>query len=301
MENINLELYKAFYCVAKNKNITRTAEELLISQPALTQTIKKLEDQIGYKLFFRTKKGMELTEEGEILFHDIKDSMDCLNNAKEKLDLLKSKREVIRIGGGTTLLKHNALKGFKKMKEKYPSVRIEIKKDMTKNLFDELKESNLDLIFFHMSYKNIDQEFIREIPIEIVEDTFVADSNTFSYLKNKKIQWKDLENLPFVLQSEVSTSRKYLNSLCYKNKVLLKDSYELSSYELVIEFVKAGLGIGFVNKNHIKKELKEGTLFELKTNYKIPKRQVGIAVNKKKENNKYIKEFIEMIREKEKN
>lgn len=297
VENINLEQYKVFYHVSKNKNITKTSQELMISQPAITQTIKKLENQMGYKLFFRTKSGVELTKEGRILFHEIKHAVECLEHCKNKLDYQKNKKPiVIRIGGGTTLLKHNALGGFKKFKKKYSHIKIEIKKDITKNLFYDLEHDKIDLIFFNMPITDINMEKIKIIPIEDIYDGFIADSATFAHLKDKVIKFKDLENLPLVLQTELSSSRKYLNYLCNKNKVKLNDSYDLSSYELVIEFVKAGLGLGFINKNHIKNQLKEGSLFEVKTDYTIKKRQVGIAINKKNENNKYLLEFIYMIK-----
>ena len=63
--NINYELYKIFYTVAKNKNITSASKELLISQPAISKSIKNLEEQLGGQLFVRTKRGVVLTEEGK--------------------------------------------------------------------------------------------------------------------------------------------------------------------------------------------------------------------------------------------
>ena len=76
----------------------------------------------------------------------------------------------------------------------------------------------------------------------------------------------------------------------------MQQGYELHSYELVIEFVKAGLGLGFINKNHVKKELESGQLIEVKTPFEILKREIGIAIHKKQENNEYLKEFINMIK-----
>ena len=61
---VNLELYKVFYTVAKCGSLTKAAEELYISQPAVSQAIKQLETQLGGRLFNRTRKGMELTEPG---------------------------------------------------------------------------------------------------------------------------------------------------------------------------------------------------------------------------------------------
>ena len=294
MENINYELYKVFYYVAKTKNITKASEILLISQPAITQTIKKLESELDATLFYRTSRGMELTNLGEELFQNIKNSIECLNNCKRLLVEFDSKEvKTIRIGGGTTLLKHNALIGFKVFKEKYPNIKIEIIRGITSELLNKLHDNILDLVLFNMPVQ-MDENLDYRI-IETTQDIFVANSNFYDNLKGKKISIKELTNLPLVLQSDVSSSRKFLNSICKKNKILLNNSYELESYDLVLAFVKAGLGIGFINKNHILKEIGTGELFELNIDYQIRTRQIGIAFNKKNANSKYIIEFINAI------
>ena len=66
--NINLDLYKVFYHVAKNKNITKAANELNITQPGISKAIKNLEEQLGCSLFIRTKTGVILTEEGKVFY-----------------------------------------------------------------------------------------------------------------------------------------------------------------------------------------------------------------------------------------
>lgn len=267
---------------------------MLISQPAITQTIKKLESELNITLFYRTSRGMELTSAGEELFQNIKNSIECLNNCKRLLVEFDSKEiKTIRIGGGTTLLKHNALGGFKVFKEKYPNIKIEIIRGITTELLNKLHDNILDLVLFNMPVQ-VDENLDYKI-IETTQDVFVANSNFYSNLKGKKISITDLTVLPLVLQSDVSSSRKFLNSICKKNKIVLNNSYELESYDLVLSFVKAGLGIGFINRNHILNELEKGELFELKLDYQIPSRQIGIAFNKKNFNSKYITEFINAI------
>lgn len=294
MENVNFELYKIFYYVAKTKNITKAAETLLISQPAITQTIKKLEQELNVMLFYRTSRGVELTNYGEELFQNVKNSVECLNNCKRLIEEFASKEiKTIRIGGGTTLLKHNALEGFKFFKQKYPNVKIEISRGITSELLNKLRDNLLDLVLFNMPIQ-IDENLDYRI-IETTQDIFVANSNFYNHLKGKRISIKELSNLPLVLQSDMSSSRKFLNSICKKNKIALNNSYELESYDLVLEFVKAGLGIGFINRNHILKEIKNKELFELNLDYQIPTRQIGIAFNKKNSSSRYIIEFINAI------
>lgn len=291
MENINLELYKVFYYVALYKNITKASEKLLISQPAITQSIKKLESEISYTLFYRTSRGVELTKEGIALYEKIKEPISSLNTCKSLLDN-STNNNIIKIGGGTTLLKYNSITGFKQFKNMYPNVKFEITKGITSELFNDLENNQLDLVLFNMPI-NVSENIKYEI-IEEFQDVFVANYD-FEYLKDKKINIDELSKLPFVLQSSVSSSRKYLDNICKRNKIKI-DGYELESYDLVLEFVKAGLGIGFVNYNHIKEDIKKNKLFILDINIDIPKRCIGIAYNKKNINNLIIKKFIDCIK-----
>ena len=80
--NANLELYRIFCEVVKYKNISKAAENIYISQSAVTQSIQKLEKILGGKLFFRNKNGVELTEEGKNLYEYIGDSIEKMNNAE---------------------------------------------------------------------------------------------------------------------------------------------------------------------------------------------------------------------------
>ena len=69
MNNYYLNLFKIFYYVAKYKSFTKAAECLFITQPAISQSVKKLEEQLNVELFKRKNKGVELTEAGEVVYH----------------------------------------------------------------------------------------------------------------------------------------------------------------------------------------------------------------------------------------
>ena len=130
--NIDLELYRIFYIVAKHKHMTRASEELHISQPAISQSIKKLEEQLDGTLFIRSNKGMELTSEGKMFYDYVKGALELINNAENEFTSFKdlSKGEV-KIGASTTLTKiilMNALKNFHK---DYPNIEINITNDLS--------------------------------------------------------------------------------------------------------------------------------------------------------------------------
>ena len=294
MENIDFELYKVFYYVAKNKNLSKAANDLFISQPAVSQALKKLEEELGIKLFYRTKTGMNLTEDGEVLFSYLKKPIECLNNGKRHLINEKDNKDItIRIGSGTTLIKYSLIPVLKIFKEEFPNVKFEIVQGITSNLMDMLDNDLLDMVLLSINPGNKDDK--RVLVIEEAQDVFCYRNDIYNF-KNKIFTMEDLNDLPLLLQSDVSTSRKFLDELASKNHVILKSKYDIASYALVLDFLKEGLGIGFVNYNHVKDDIENGNLSILKTNFKIPTRKIGLCINKKIIDDPIIKKFTMYIK-----
>ena len=294
MENINFELYKVFYYVAKNKNLSKAANELFISQPAVTQAIKKLEEEIGFKLFYRTKSGMNLTKDGEVLYNFLKRPIEALNSGKKHLiDEVNNNSMTIRIGSGTTLIKHTLLPILKSFERDFPNVKFEIIHGITNTLMDMLEKDLLDIVLLSINYENKNDK--RVLVIEEAQDVFCYRKDSFDF-GDKKFKINELNDLPLLLQSDVSTSRKFLDDLASKEHVILKSRYALASYTLVLDFVREGLGIGFVNYNHVKEDIKKGNLAILKTDFNIPTRKIGLCINKKITDEPVIKKFIEYIK-----
>ena len=97
--NQNLSLYRIFYATALAGNISKAADELFISQPAISQSIKKLEQSLDTALFVRSSRGVQLTEEGELLFSHVKSAFQTLEAGEHQLRL---RRELgMGIQGGT--------------------------------------------------------------------------------------------------------------------------------------------------------------------------------------------------------
>lgn len=274
MINVNLELYKIFYVVAKNKNMTKASEELHISQPAISQTIRKLEDQLDGTLFLRSNKGMKLTEEGKMFYEYVKGALELINNAENEFTSFKdlSKGE-IKIGCSTTLTKLVLLEAIKKFHSDYINVNIEIINDLTSNLINDLKLGKLDFVIFNES--NIKETNLNLKKIKELRQGFIYNP---SFYKDEVINFEDLNNFPLILQKEESNSRKLLDYIALKNNIKLLPKMEVVSQELITEFVNIGLGIGFVIIDLAKKNFKD--FKELKINKKIPNINIYLATNK---------------------
>lgn len=294
--NINFELYRIFYVVANKKNITKAAEELFISQPAVSKAIKKLENNLGGKLFNRTKKGVVLTEEGKEFYNYIKVALEYINNAENKFnDLINLETGTIKIGVSVTLTKYFLIPLLEEFHDLHPKINIQIDTNITKVLFDKLKNGLLDLVILNLPYKK--ENDIKIIKCKNIQDAFYANKN-YENLKNKELSLNELNNYPLVLQAKSSNTRTFLDGVAKENNVTLNPNMELASYSLVTEFTKIGFGIGYLTKEYIQDELKNKELFEIKLKEKIPRRSIGIAYSNKNLPSFATKEMIRIITKK---
>lgn len=291
--NINYELYRIFYIVAKNKNITDASKELLISQPAISKSIKNLENMLGGQLFIRTKRGVILTEEGNELYKYIKHAIEYINNAENKFsELINLETGTIRIGISSTLTKEFLIPYLEKFHKLYPNINININTELSSELIKKLRNGLIDMIVLNLN-KNYDND-IEIIKCKKIQDCFVINNN-FNNLIDKEISLKDLNNYPLILQTKGSNTREFLDNFTKEYNITLKPNMELASYSLVHEFTKIGLGIGYVTENYIKEDLKNKKLYKLKLKEKIPKRYIGIALSKNNNPNFCTKKMIEII------
>lgn len=292
--NINFELYRIFYVVANHSNITKASEELNISQPAISKSIKSLEEQLGGKLFIRTKKGVILTEEGKEFYKYIKHAIEYINNAENKFtDLINLECGCIKIGINTTLTKEFLLPHLEKFNTLFPKIDIQIITDLTSNLMQKLRNGLIDIVIFNINDKEYGNE-IEIIKCRKITDCFVVN-NKYKDLINKELFLSDLNNYPLILQAKGSNTRWFLDKLGQDNNIIFKPHIELTSYSLVSSFTKIGLGIGYVTKDYIKNELDNKELYELKIKEKIPSRYIGIALSKNHIPNFSTKKLIEII------
>lgn len=293
MMNIDFELYRIFYEVASVKNITKASEKLLISQPAISKSIKNLETQLGGQLFVRTKKGVTLTEEGKIFYDYIKQAIEYINNAESKFtNLIKLECGTIRIGINTTLAKEFLIHYIKIFHELHPKINIQIITGLTTSLITQLKAGLIDIVVLNLPF-DTDKD-IKLIPCKKIQDVFIV-SKKYKGLCNKVMELKELNNYPLILQDEKSNTRKFLDDFCKKNNLCLKPEMTLASYSLVTEFTKIGLGVGYATKEYVQHEIKNKKLYVLNVKPKIPKREIGIAYSQKNIPSFVTKELIKVI------
>lgn len=287
-----LSSYRIFYAVANTGNISKAAKELYISQPAISKSIQKLEENIGVKLFDRSSRGVTLTPEGELLYTHVKSAFETLTLGEDKL-----RRSIalgvgnLTIGVSSTLCKYILLPYLRDFIKQYPHINISIACHSTNQTLKLLEDGKLDigLIGKPELFKNIDFYQLREI-----EDIFVA---TKDYLRNLKIRGVEkqyiLQSSTLLLLDKENMTRQYIDDYFQSNHVLIQDIIEVSNMDLLIEMSKIGLGIGCVIRDFVQNELKTGSLVEIPLNLPISKRFVGFAYKKDSKISKSLQHFID--------
>lgn len=291
--NISLELYKAFYYVAKNESISRAANELMISQPAISKSIKTLEQQMNVSLFVRKRDGVMLTEVGKVFYEKVKSAMELINSAEDDvLSLSNLDTGILSIGASKTIINEYLMPVIKKFHKSYPNIKLRIYTENVEKLNNSAKLGLIDVILTNLPDNSLeDYEVIKLIDLH---DCFVAN-NDYSYLKNKKLSLKDIKELPLLVLAKGFKSRIRLDELCIKNNITINPEMEFSSNTLIKEFAKAGFGIGMVTEENVKEELNNGDLFKLNIDLDINKKYLGLLYLK--DNTRIItKKFIDYVK-----
>ncbi|OBZ13201.1 MULTISPECIES: LysR family transcriptional regulator [Bacillales] len=271
----NYELYKVFYWAAKTGSLTQAAKFLYITQPSVSHAIKQLEDSFGITLFYRNSKGVSLTQEGAILYSYIEKSQILISLAEEKLAALKNLDSgELRIGGSDSLFKHYLLPYLEDFHQIHPGIKLQLIHGTTPEIIAFLKEGKIDFGVVRMPIVDAQLEVREGIQLQ---DCFVAGAR-YAELKNKPLSLEQLIQYPVILFSRNSRARMAITELFQGYGFELKPEIEVGSVDLLIEFARKGLGISYVTREFVSKELEEGSLFEIQLEVELPPSQVGIMI-----------------------
>lgn len=289
--NINIELLKTFYVVAKEKNITKASEKLIISQPAISKAIKNLEEQLNTKLFIRSKKGVELTNHGEILYKTTEEILNKLENTLNTIN--KSKQINILIG---RVLAEKILYPYLSLiKQKYPNVKINISTSSINGIQESLKNKETDLAIGYYIH-NLKDDFIQEKISHKLHPIFVCN-NSYKELINNKVNIKELEKYPFIISAKGATTHELTLDIFKKYNLNIEPTMEILGTSLITQAVKQGMGISILTKEFIKEDLNNKSLFEIKTSDKLDSRELALQYYKENNLSEELLYLINLLKE----
>ena len=275
----NLEYYKIFYYTAKYGSLTAAAAELSISQPAVSQALKQLENALSAKLFVRASRGIRLTLEGEVLYEYVKEGYEQIMAGERKLaSMLQLEYGELKIGASDMTLKYYLLPFLQKFHEQFPGIKVTVMNAPTPETLKLLRQGKID--FGVVSTPSCREPEFHVMPVREIEDVFVAGRKFISY-KNRMLDIQELENLPMIFLEKNTSSRRYMDDFLAGNGVVLQPEFELSTSDMIVQFSLRNLGVGCVVRDFAAEYLESGKLFELRFNKIIPKRSFCVVRSEK--------------------
>ncbi|MBP3459548.1 MAG: LysR family transcriptional regulator [Lachnospiraceae bacterium] len=293
----NLEYYKVFYYVAECKSLTRAAEALAISQPAVSQSMKMLEEVLDVKLFLRTSRGIRLTPEGEILYEYVKSGYEQISHGEQVLKkLLNLEAGELHVGASDMTLRYYLLPFLEKYHERYPKIKVKITNGPTPETLQKMEEGRFDIGLVSTPFEK--REGIEVLQVREIEDVFVA-GRKYTQLKNHMTDFHELPDYPVICLEKNTSTRKYMDDLLAQNHVILNPEFELATSDMIVQFALRNLGIGCVVRDFAKEYIESGKLFELRFNKMIPKRQICVVTNHKMPMSAAARGLLELLTEKQ--
>lgn len=290
---INLELYKVFYYVAKNLSFSKASKALFISQSAVSQAIRTLETKLNTVLFIRSTKKVTLTPEGKLLFEHIEPAINLMMNGhlslQENPSLTKGK---LHIGASDTICKYYLIPYLKQFHELYPNVHLQVTNRTSTACVDLLKQGSVDFIVTNLPNDALDDQMHVQ-PIEYFNDVFIAGKE-YIHLTKSPISLKQLATEPILMLEKNTATSSYLYKLFEQNGLFIQPSVELGSIDLLVDLAKIGLGIAFVPEYCLSN--KEVHKIPLKT--PLSPRQLAIVTNKMMPLNLASQTFISLLKQK---
>lgn len=290
--DINYELYKVFYYVAKTLSFSEASKKLFISQSAVSQSIKALEKKLDQTLFIRSTKRVKMTPEGEILFKHIESAINLIIRGENQImDAKALNGGQLRIGASDTICRYYLVPYLKEFHEHFPNVHIKVTNATSARCVDLLENELVDLIVTNSP--NPRMNVIHNVrKVREFHDVFIANEN-FNHLKNKRLELEELLSYPILMLDKASLTSEFLHSLFQQHQLDLVPEIELSSNDLLIDLARIGLGIAFIPDFCLPEN--ESDLFIIRTREMLPSRQIVVGYNDKAPISEAAQYFIDIL------
>lgn len=271
---IKLELYRVFREVAETGNFSRAAQNLFISQSAVSQSVRQLEDALQTRLFLRTPRGVALTEDGRLLFDYVRSAIGLLEAGEGKLAQARALQTgSLTIGASDTVTRHFLLPHLEAFRRRYPNIHLQIISGRSGKVLGLLRSGKVDLAFASTPE---DDESLFHVPCIETHTSFVAAADypcDFEHVYTAA----EIAAFPLILLDRKATSRVYLEKYFLSLGTAVKPELESGAHSLLVDLARIGIGVAAVTHEFVTEELAAGIIRELKTSFEVPPRTVDLC------------------------
>lgn len=294
---VKLELYRVFKEVAETGNISLAAKNLYLSQSAVSQSIKQLENSLQARLFSRSPRGVSLTGEGQLLYDYVRSALGLLETGEDKLaqaqQLLLG---TLAIGASDTVTSWFLTPYLEAFHREYPGIRLKITSGRSQKVLSLLKSGAVDIAF---ASSPTDAAQLATWPCFETHAVFVAGGGyrcDFDHVYSRE----EIAAFPLILLERKASSRLFLEEYFLRSGLSLNPEIELSSRGLLVSLAEIGLGVAGVTREFVQSALDAGVIRLLKTDFEIPVRSVDMCTLRDVAPTAAAARFMEMVRQGEK-
>lgn len=252
---------RIFMAVAEECNFTRAAEKLHISQPAISQQIQALEQQLDVRLFDRTKKSVQLNKAGEVVYHYAKEILATYRQMSRHIDDLRvNPSGQLTIGASFTFGEYILPHVIASFRAKYPKIEPHITIENTLAVVHQVARGEVDIGI--IEGLSVDE---KQIQVDaFAEDTMVIVASSRHPLAHREnIDIDCLEQETWMIREPGSGTREMTDHVLQVHSIHPTSVVEYASTQLIKESVEAGLGLSVLSRWAVRKELAWGTLHEI--------------------------------------
>lgn len=290
--DINYELYKVFYFVAKSLSFSEAAASLFISQSAVSQSIKVLETNLSQTLFIRSTKKVTLTKEGELLFKHIEPAINLISRGENQLfEAAALGESQLRLGASDTICRYYLVPYLEDFHRRYPDIHIKVTNGTSFQCAKMLETNEVDIIVTNSPNSSLINSMNIE-PILEFQDVFIGNADFFP-IKEDPYSLEELLEFPILMLTKYTTTSEYLHNLFLQHSLDLVPAIELNSNDLLIDLAKIGLGIAFIPDFCLRDS--NSKLVRIKVRETLPTRKLVAAYNGNIPLSSAAKYFIEQL------
>ena len=273
--SVKLESYRVFKEVAEVGNITAAAQALYISQSAVSQSIKQLENDLQTRLFSRNSRGVTLTAEGRMLYEYVRSAMGLLETGEAKLSQTRElQMGQLIIGASDTVTSQFLLPYLDSFHREHPAIHIQIISGRSHKVLGLLRSGKVDIAF---ASTPTDLTSLETYPCFPTHSIFVAGAGypcDFDHVYSLE----EMSAFPLILLERKASSRLYLERFFLQTGLKLNPEIELGARSLLVDLAAIGFGVAGVTEEFVTRDLESGRLRQLKTSFQIPPRSVDMCM-----------------------
>jgi len=283
---------RTFLAVRKHRNYTRAAEEVFLTQPAVSRQMRQLEEELGVRLFEQIGKTLHLTDAGETLAVEAEKLLGAMERTAEAVRSHRSaERGSIRIGASTTpgfYLLPDLLGQFHR---RFPKVALHYTVENSLRIEQMLVRNELDLGFVGANLSS------RELELKpLVEDEIVCfTSPSHRLAKVRRIAPSSLEEEMWIIREKGSATRLLFEDWLLSRKGAIRKSIELTCPETCKALVRAGIGISFMSVHGLRAEIRAKYLVKILVTEMSLKRPIYLAKHSDKRNSPVMESFLAIV------